>query len=147
MAKNWLLFRKKTVTSQFFDITPSSNFLDVAMILLSSLVSDWGLISILWLVLKSWQFSFRKDWTEICKSEILKSKFCPISGDWGKLGDDNDDNDNDDLFLRNCWLIKVQLSSFGTKTLAEKVTAAKFQQALSRILNYTWSHGLLDKAS
>ena len=38
------------------------------------------------LVLELWKFSFIRDWPEIQKSEVPPSAFCPISGDWGKLG-------------------------------------------------------------
>ena len=37
----------------------------------------WNYDNFLW-------FSF--DWSEIRKSKIPPSEFCPISGDWGKLG-------------------------------------------------------------
>ena len=43
-------------------------------------------MSILSLVLKLWQFSFIRDWTEIQKLEIPPPEFYPISGDWGELG-------------------------------------------------------------
>ena len=33
-----------------------------------------------------WEFSCIMDWSEIQKSEILPSEFCPISEDWGWLG-------------------------------------------------------------
>ena len=32
---------------------------------------------------------FKRDWPEIRKSEIPRSEFCPISGDWGELGISN----------------------------------------------------------
>ena len=47
-------------------------FFDVAMFLLSSLVTGPSFMSILWRVLDSWQ--------------LLPSKFFLISGDWGKIG-------------------------------------------------------------
>ena len=43
-------------------------------------------ISISSLVLKLGQFTFIRDWPEIRKSGIPLSEFCPISGDWSKLG-------------------------------------------------------------
>ena len=43
-------------------------------------------MSISSLVLGLWQFSFIRYWPEIQKSEIPLSEFCPIFGDWGKLG-------------------------------------------------------------
>ena len=59
---------------QFTVMTSTSNFFDVVLFLLSSLV------------LELWQFSFIRDWPEIWKSEIPPSEFCPISG----LGQDMD---------------------------------------------------------
>ena len=58
----------------------------VVLFLLSSLVTGPSFMSISSLVLELWQFSFIRDWPEIRKSEIPPSEFCPISGDWGKLG-------------------------------------------------------------
>ena len=74
------------MTSQFVDMTLSSNFFGVILFLLSSLVTGSSFMSISSLVLELWQFSFIWDWPEIRKSEIPPSEFCPISGDWGKLG-------------------------------------------------------------
>ena len=85
IAPNWPKIRKMTMTSQFSDMTSSSNFFDVVLFLLSSLVTGPSFMSISSLVLELWQFSFIRDWPEILKSEIPTSNFCPISGDWGKL--------------------------------------------------------------
>ena len=74
------------MTSQFSDMTSTSNFFDVVLFLLSSLVTGPSFMSISSLVLELWQFSFIRDWPEIRKSEIPPSEFCPISGDWGELG-------------------------------------------------------------
>ena len=82
---NWPKIRKMTMTSQFSDKTSMSNFFDVVLFLLSSLVTGPSFMSISSLVLELWQFSFIRDWPEIRKSEIPPSEFCPISGDWGKL--------------------------------------------------------------
>ena len=50
-------------------------------------ISYWSkFMSISLLVLEIWQFPFMKDWPGIGKSVILPSTFCPLSGDWGKLG-------------------------------------------------------------
>ena len=84
-APNWPKIRKMTMTSQFSDMTSTSNFFDVVLFLLSSLVTGPSFMSISSLVLELWQFSFIRDWPEIRKSEIPPSAFCPISGDWGKL--------------------------------------------------------------
>ena len=84
-APNWPKIRKMTMTSQFSDMTSTSNFFDVVLFLLSSLVTGPSFMSISSLVLELWQFSFIRDWPEIRKSEIPSSEFCPISGDWGKL--------------------------------------------------------------
>ena len=74
------------MTSQFSDMTSSSNFFDVVLFLFWNLVTGPTFISISWLVLELWKFSFVRGWPEILKSEIPPSAFCPISGDWGKLG-------------------------------------------------------------
>ena len=84
-APNWPKIRKVTMTSQFLDMTSSSNVFDVVLFLLSSLVTCPSFMSISSLVLELWQFSFIRDWPEIRKSKIPPSEFCPISGDWGEL--------------------------------------------------------------
>ena len=77
-----------TMMLQFSDMTSSSKCFDAVSFLLSSLVTGKfhvkiitgsGVITIF----------FYKDWPEIQKSEIPPSEFCPISGDWGKLGKPN----------------------------------------------------------
>ena len=77
IALNWPYIRKMTMTSQFSNMTSSSNFFDF---------TGPSFMSISWLVLELWQFSFIRDWPEIHKSEIPQYEFCPISGDRGKLG-------------------------------------------------------------
>ena len=84
-APNWPKIRKMTMTSQFSDMTSTSNFFDVVLFLLSSLVTGPSFMSITSLVLELWQFSFIRDWPEIRKSEIPPSEFCQKSRDWGKL--------------------------------------------------------------
>ena len=71
---------------QFFDITPSTIFCNVAVFLLSNLVTGPRFMSTSSLVLELWQFLFIRDWAEIKKSEITIYKCCPISGNWNKLG-------------------------------------------------------------
>ena len=84
-APNWQKIQKVAMTSQFSDMTSTSDFFDVVLFLLSSLVTGPSFMSISLLVLKPWQFSFIRDWPEIWKSEILPSELCQISGDWGEL--------------------------------------------------------------
>ena len=84
-APNWSKIPKMTMTSQFFDVTSSSNVLEVVLFLLSSLVTGPSFMSISSLVLELWQFYFIRDWPEIWKSEIPSCGFCPISGDGRKL--------------------------------------------------------------
>ena len=84
-APNWSEIQKMTMTSQFPDMTSMSNFFDVILFFLSSLVTGRSVMSISSLVLELWLFSFIRDWPDIRKSEIPPSKFCPISGDWGEL--------------------------------------------------------------
>ena len=86
IAPNWLKIGKTTMTSQLANMTLLPNFFDAALFLLSSLINGPSFMSISSFVLKFWQFSFTRDWLEIRKSQILPSKFCSISGDWGKLG-------------------------------------------------------------
>ena len=81
-AINW----KITMMSQFADTMSLSNFFDVVLFLLSNLVTGPSFMSLSSLFLKLWQFSFIRDWPEIQKLKIPPSEFCPISGDWGKLG-------------------------------------------------------------
>ena len=75
-----------TLTSQFADMTSSSNLFDVTLFLFLKLVTGSSVLSISSLVLELWQFPFIRDWPEIQKSEILPSEFCAISGDLGELG-------------------------------------------------------------
>ena len=64
-APNWPKIRKMTMTSQFSDMTSSSNFFEVVLFLLSILVTGPSFMSISSLVLELWQFLFIKDWREI----------------------------------------------------------------------------------
>ena len=84
-APNWPKVRKITMTSQFSDMTSMSNFFDVVLFLLSSLVTGPCFMLISSLVLELWQFSFIRDWPGIRTLETPPSAFCPISGDWGEL--------------------------------------------------------------
>ena len=70
------------MTSQFSDMTSSSNFSDVVLFLLSSLVTGRSFSSISSLVLELWQFSFIRDWPEIRKLDIPPSEFSPIYEKW-----------------------------------------------------------------
>ena len=85
-APNWPKIRKVTMMSQFSEMTSTSIFFEVVVFLLSSLVTGPSFMSISWLVLELWQFSFIRDWPEIRKSEIPTSEFCPLSEDWSKFG-------------------------------------------------------------
>ena len=64
-----------TKTPQIFYMTSSSNFFDVALFLLLSLVTGRSFISISSLLLELWQFSFIKDWPEIQTLETPPSEF------------------------------------------------------------------------
>ena len=64
-------------------------FFDVVLFLLSKLGTGLSYMSISTLVLELWQFTFIRDWPEIQKLEIPPSKFCLLSGDWGKLARQN----------------------------------------------------------
>ena len=85
IAPNWSKIGKMTMTSQLYDMTSSSNFFDVFLCLLLSLVTVPSFMSISSLVLELWQFYFIRGWPEIRKWNT-PSEYCPISGDWGKLG-------------------------------------------------------------
>ena len=74
------------MTSHIWDMTSSSNFFDKILSLLSSLVTSPSFMSISSLVFELLQFPFKKDWSEIRKSEIALSEFCPVSADWDELG-------------------------------------------------------------
>ena len=50
------------------DMTSLSDFFDVSVFFLSSLVTDPSFTSISWLVLELWQFLFVKNWSEVRKS-------------------------------------------------------------------------------
>ena len=78
-------------------------FFDLASFLLSSLVTSPSFMSISWLVLELWQFSFIKDWPKIQKSKISSSEFCPRSRDWGGLVVPN----LAQIFLiKCCWMLQ-----------------------------------------
>ena len=85
IAPNWPKLREITMTLQFSDMVWTSTFFDVALFLLSRLVTGPSFMSISSLILELWQFSFIRDWPEILKLEIHPSEFCPISRDWGKF--------------------------------------------------------------
>ena len=84
-ALNWPKIQKMTMTSKFYDMTSMSDFFDVVLFLLSSLVTGQSFMLIASLVLELWQFSFTRDSSEIRKSEIPTSQFCLRSADWGEL--------------------------------------------------------------
>ena len=69
-----------TMTSQLSE--NSSNFFDLTVFLLSNLVTGPRFMSISWLELR--KFLLIKDWSEIWKSQIPQSEFCPVSRDWDK---------------------------------------------------------------
>ena len=95
LSKIW----KITMTSQFSNMTSTSNLFDVVLFLLSSLVTGSSFMSISWLVLELW----RTDWPEIRKSEVPPSKFCPILEDGGKLWKPNLTR----MFLIECyWMLQ-----------------------------------------
>ena len=72
--------------SQFGYMTLPSNFFDVAVFPLSSLVTVPSFMSISLLILEVGQYLFISDGPEMWKSKIPQSEFCPKSGDWDKLG-------------------------------------------------------------
>ena len=86
IALNLIWIRKRSMIPQFSDMTSSSNLFDGAVFLLSNLVTGLSFMSISLMDLELWKLPFIKDWPEIWKSKIRPSKFCPLSGDWGKLG-------------------------------------------------------------
>ena len=52
---------------------------------LSSLLTGLSFMLISSLILELWQFTLIRDWPKTRKSEIPRSEFCSISGDWGEL--------------------------------------------------------------
>ena len=99
-------------------MTLSSIFYDVVGFLLSILVTGPGFMSLSWLVLELWQFLFIRVWLEVWKLEISPSKFCSISGDWGKLGIPV----LPDMFLIKCyWMLrKAKFTAFVISKLLKK---------------------------
>ena len=84
-------------------------FFEVAVFLLSSLVTGPSFMSISLKVVQIWQFSFIWDWLEIWKSEVPPSEFCPISGDWGLLGIRNLARFS---LVKSCWIsAKVRVTT------------------------------------
>ena len=71
----------------------------IVLFLLSSSVAGPSFISISSLVLEFGQFTFIRNWSEICKLEIRLSEFCLTSGNWGKLGIPN----MAPMFLMKCY--------------------------------------------
>ena len=67
-------------------MTSSSNFFDIVLFLLSSLVAGPSC----WCQYHHWFWVYDnsciRDWPEIWKLKILPPEFCPISWDWGELG-------------------------------------------------------------
>ena len=59
-------------------------FFNVYVFCVSALVTAPSFMSISWLFLELWEFSFIKDWPEIWESKIPLPEFCPISRDWSK---------------------------------------------------------------
>ena len=82
LAVNWKNGDDVTIFRQGVNV----KLFDVALVLLSSLVTGSSFMSISSLVVELWQFLFIRDWPEIRKSEISPSQLCPISRDWGELG-------------------------------------------------------------
>ena len=75
-----------TMASQFVDMTLSSIFLTLLCVSLFKF-RYMSIIHVISLpVFGLWEFLFLKDWPEIWILEIPPSEFCPVSGDWGKLG-------------------------------------------------------------
>ena len=71
MVPNWPQIRKMTIGSKFAYIMSSWNSLDVVLFLFSSLVTRPSFMSVSWLALELWKFSFIGDWAEICVAEKL----------------------------------------------------------------------------
>ena len=70
-----------TMTSQLVNMMSLITFFDVAVFLLSSLVTGPSLMLILSLVLELSKLSFTGERREIWKSEISPPEFCPKYGD------------------------------------------------------------------
>ena len=73
-----------TLTSQIADMTSSSSFFDVVLLLLSILVTGSSFMSISSLVLKLWQFSYIRGWPEIGNTPVW------ILANIWRLGQDRD---------------------------------------------------------
>ena len=86
IAPNWLDIGRMTVTYNLPTWHHPQVFFDVAVFLLSGLVTGPSFMAISLLGMELWQFSFITDLPKIWKSEIPLSEFCPISGDCEELG-------------------------------------------------------------
>ena len=85
IAPNWLYIGRMTVTYNLPTWRHPKVFFDVAVFLLSGLVTGPSFMAMSLLGMELRQFSFIADWPKIWKSEIPLSEFCPISGDRGEL--------------------------------------------------------------
>ena len=125
IAPNRPKIGKMTMSSQFRDMKLSSVFFDIVLFLLSSLVTGSSFMSISSLVLELWQFCFIRDWPESQKSEIPQFGFCPVFGDWGKLGIPN---------LARMSLIKCYLMLQNVKVTAFTVSLQVYRKIKKNIL-------------
>ena len=83
------------MTSQFFDMTSTSNFFDVVLFLLSGLVTGPSSMSIWSVTLELWQLSFIRDWPEILKNMTFADSASGVRPpDCSKLAK-NPKNEND----------------------------------------------------
>ena len=90
------------MTSQFFDMTSSSNLFDVVLFFLPSLVTGPSFMSIWSLVLDLWRFFFIMDWLEIQKSEI--PRLC-LPNIW-RLGEQEISNSAQTSLIKYYWVLE-----------------------------------------
>ena len=115
IAPNWPKLREITMTLQFSDMVWTSTFFDVALFLLSRLVTGPSFMSISSLVQELWQLPFVRYWPEIPKSDILPSEFYQTSGDWGELKITNLAQTS--LIKCYCMLLNVRATDFTVSEL------------------------------
>ena len=84
IAPKWPQIGKMAMTSQFSHMTTSSNFFNVVLFLLSSLVSGPSFMPISSHGSGVMTVSFYKGLTRNPEIGNTPSEFCPISGDWGE---------------------------------------------------------------
>ena len=116
-----------SVTSQFADMTSSPNRFVIILFLYRYFMS------ISWLFLELWQFSFIVNSPEIRKSELPSSEFCPI----GRVRDTMSDTNVSNKMLLNAEKMKL---SFKCPKCPTFMIKALFILKISKFLSWPFCH-------